>query len=172
LIFLLYFFTLNLPEKSNDQIADRSYLIRNGESIKTTETADMSTHATATFEMKSWNEKPYNEIEGLPKLTRASVTKSFKGDIEGEGTLEYLMMYRADGSASFVGLERIVGRFGGRSGSFVLQHSGTFEGGVAKATYFVVPGSGTGELRGLRGEGSFASGHAQDYPMTLDYDFE
>lgn len=132
----------------------------------------MSTHATATFEIKSWDEKPYNEIEGLPKLSRASVAKSFKGDIEGEGTLEYLMMYRADGSASFVGLERIVGRVSGRSGSFVLQHSGVFEGGVAKATYFVVPGSGTGDLLGLRGEGSFASGHAQDYPMTLDYDFE
>lgn len=100
------------------------------------------------------------------------MVKSFKGDIEGEGTLEYLMMYCIDGSASFVGLERIVGHLGGRAASFVLQHSGTFAGGVAKATYFVVPGSGTGELSGLRGEGSFASGHAQEYPMTLDYDFE
>jgi hypothetical protein len=136
------------------------------------ETTNMNMHATATFEMKSWDEKPYNEIEGLPKFTRASVTKSFKGDVEGEGALEYLMMYRADGSASFVGLERIVGRLGGRSGSFVLQHSGVFEGGVAKAAYFVVPGSGTGELRGLRGKGDFASGHADEYPMTLDYDFE
>ena len=132
----------------------------------------MSTHAIATFSMKHWDEKPYNEIEGLPKLTRASVAKSFKGDIEGEGTLEYLMMYRPDGSASFVGLERIVGRLGGRSGSFVLQHSGVFEGGLAKAAYFVVSGSGTGELRGLHGEGSFASGHAQEYPMTLDYNFD
>lgn len=132
----------------------------------------MNTHAIAAFEVKSWSEKPYNEIEGLPKLTRASVAKSFKGDIEGEATLEYLMMYRVDGSASFIGLERIVGRLGNRSGSFVLQHSGAFESGVAKATYFVVPGSGTGELSGLRGEGSFAAGHAQEYPMTLDYDFE
>jgi hypothetical protein len=37
------------------------------------------------------------------------VTKSFSGDIEGEGTLEYLMAYREDGSASFVGLERVEG---------------------------------------------------------------
>lgn len=44
------------------------------------------------------------------------------------------MVYREDGSASFVGLKRVVGRVGGRSGSFVLQHSGTFEGGIAKAT--------------------------------------
>jgi hypothetical protein len=172
LTFLLYFFTLSLPGKSIDKSAGRIHSVQNREPVKTKETANMSTHATATFEIKSWDEKPYNEIEGLPKLTRASVTKSFKGDIEGEGTLEYLMMYRADGSASFIGLERVVGRLGGRSGSFVLQHSGTFEGGVAKATYFVVLGSGTGDLRGLRGEGSFASAHAQQYPMTLDYDFE
>lgn len=131
----------------------------------------MRTHATATFEVKSWDEKPYNEMEGGPKLTRARVAKSFEGDIEGEGTLEYLMIYRDDGSASFVGLERVVGSVGKRSGSFVLQHSGTFEGGTTKATWSVVPGSGTGDLRGLRGDGGFASAHAQRYPMTLDYDF-
>ena len=132
----------------------------------------MSKRATATFQVKSWDEKPYNEIDEGPKLTRTSVTKSFRGDIEGEGTLEYLMIHRDDGSASFVGLERVVGRVGDRSGSFVLQHSGTFEGGTAKATWFVVPGSGTGDLRGLRGEGGFASAHAEDYPITLEYDFE
>ena len=132
----------------------------------------MRAKAIAAFEIKSWSEKPYNEGTGLPKLTHASVAKSFLGDIEGESTLQYLMMYREDGSASFVGLERIVGRLGERSGSFVLQHIGTFEGGVAKAHYVVVPGSGTGELRGLRGEGNFALGHAQQYPLLLDYDFE
>ncbi len=132
----------------------------------------MSKRATATFQVKSWDEKPYDEIDEGPKLTRASVTKSFRGDIEGEGTLEYLMIHRDDGSASFVGLERVVGRVGDRSGSFVLQHSGTFEGGTAKVTWFVVPGSGTGDLRGLRGEGGFASAHAEDYPITLEYDFE
>ena len=132
----------------------------------------MTVHATATFEVKAWEEKPYDESDEGPKLTRASVTKSFSGDIEGEGTVEYLMIHRDDGSASFVGLERVVGRVGDRSGSFVLQHTGTFEGGTAKTTWFVVPGSGTGDLRGLRGEGGFASAHAERYSITLDYDFE
>ncbi len=132
----------------------------------------MSTHATATFQVKSWDEKPYNEIDDVPKLTRVSVSKSFSGDIEGEGTLEYLMIQHDDGSASFVGLERVVGRVGDRSGSFVLQHTGTFEEGTAKDAFSVVPGSGTGDLRGLRGEGSFAAAHAENYPITLDYDFE
>lgn len=71
-----------------------------------------------------------------------------------------------------MGLEHVVGRIGGRSGSFVLQHSGTFQAGTAKATWSVVAGSGTGELHSLRGEGGFASGHQERYPMTLDYAFE
>lgn len=132
----------------------------------------MRKQAKATFDIKSWDEKTYNEIEGAPKLTRASVTKSYQGDIEGEGKVEYLMMYRTAGSASFTGLERVTGSIGGRSGSFVLQHTGTFEDGVAKVTLSVIPGSGTEDLRGLSGEGKFSVGHKPPYSMTLDYGFE
>ena len=65
----------------------------------------MSTHATAVFEIKTWDEKPYQEIEGGSKLTRASVTKAYRGDITGDATSESLMFYRADGSAVFAGIE-------------------------------------------------------------------
>jgi len=129
----------------------------------------MTKTANARFAIKSWDELPYNEGKDLPKLTRATVTKTFTGDLEGEGRLEYLMMYRSDGSATFVGLERVVGRLAGMTGSFVLQRIGAFEGGVAKETYSVVPGSGTGDLRGLSGEGSSAVGHGMEHPMTLSY---
>jgi len=47
----------------------------------------MKTHAKATFALNGWAEKPYNEMNGLPKLTRATVTKSYQGDITGEGSL-------------------------------------------------------------------------------------
>ena len=66
----------------------------------------------------------------------------FTGDIAGGGHVEYLMMYRSEGSASFVGLERVVGHLAGKAGSFVLQRTGVFEDGVAKESDFVVPGSG------------------------------
>lgn len=138
----------------------------------TEEGAALKMHAKATFAINAWDEKPYNEMNGLPKLTRASVTKAYQGDIKGEGELEYLMMYRDDGSASFIGLERVVGSVDGRSGSFVLQHSGTFKGGLATVTLLVVSGSGTGDLSGLRGKGEFAVGHQQPYSLTLDFDFE
>jgi hypothetical protein len=132
----------------------------------------MKKRATAMFAIKGWDEKPYNEAAGQPKLTRASVTKTFTGDLEGESQLEYLMMYRADGTASFVGLERVQGRLGGRSGSFVLQRTGVFDGTLAKESYTVVAGSGTEELAGLRGKGSSAAGHAKENQMTLEYEVD
>jgi hypothetical protein len=107
----------------------------------------MKTTANARFAITSWDEKPYSEGQDLPRLTRASVTKSFTGDIEGEGHVEYLMMYRNDGSAAFVGLERVIGQINGKAGTFVLQRTGVFEGGQAKEDYSVIPGSATGEFR-------------------------
>lgn len=114
----------------------------------------------------NWDEKSYSEGPGLPKLTRASVTKTYTGEIAGEGHVEYLMMYRSDGSATFVGLERITGRIAGRTGSFVLQRTGVFEGGQAKESYAVIPGSATGELLGLAGEGVSAVGHGMEHPLS------
>jgi hypothetical protein len=130
----------------------------------------MTKTANARFAIKKWDEKPYSEEPGQPRLTRASVTKTYTGDIEGDGQVEYLMMYRSDGSAVFVGLERVLGRIGGKTGTFVLQRTGVFEGGQARESYFVIPGSGTGDLQGLAGDGSSAVGHGLEHPLTLSYE--
>ena len=132
----------------------------------------MKKSANARFAIKRWDEKSYSEGPDLPKLTRASVTKTFTGDLEGEAQVEYLMMYRSDGSASFVGLERFVGRIAGKNGTFVLQRTGVFESGQAKESYSVIPGSATGDLRGLRGDGSSAVGHGTEYPFVLNYELD
>src|SRR5881396_2159598 len=129
----------------------------------------MKNVATSRFTIKSWDEKPYSEGQDLPKLTRAAVTKTFTGDVAGEGHVEYLMMYRSDGSATFVGLERVTGQVAGKAGTFVFQRTGIFENGVAKETFTVIPNSGTGELRSLRGEGTSEVGHGSEYPLTLNY---
>lgn len=130
----------------------------------------MTKTANARFVIKTWDEKPYNQAEDRPKLTRASVTKTYTGDIEGEGQVEYLMMYRSDGSATFVGLEQIVGRIGGKAGTFVLERTGEFEGGLAKESYSVIAGSGTGDLKNLLGDGSSAVGHGMEHSFTLSYE--
>ena len=132
----------------------------------------MSKRAEATFAIKSWDETPYDEADIGPKLKRVRVTKTFEGDFTGEATLEYLMVQRDDGTGHFVGLERLVGTLDGRSGSFLLQHDGTFENEVARTTWSVVPRSGTDGLRGLRGQGTFESAHAERYPWSLDFDVE
>jgi Protein of unknown function (DUF3224) len=133
----------------------------------------MSQHAKAMFRIQSWKENPILPDEGL-KLSQASVTQSIEGDIAGQGTIEYLMSYREDGSASYVGLQRVVGTLGGRSGSFVLLGHGGYDhvAGKATMTWSVAPGSGTGELRGLTGEGSAVATHTPPGTLTLTYEFE
>jgi len=131
----------------------------------------MQETAQARFAITKWDENALSEGDGLPRLTRASVVKTFTGDIEGEGHVEYLMMYRPDGTAAFVGLERVAGRIGSRTGTFVLQRAGVFEDGLAKESYSVIAGSATGDLLGLRGAGTSAVGHGMGHPFELDYEF-
>jgi hypothetical protein len=132
----------------------------------------MKNSANARFAIKSWDEQPYGEGPDQPRLTRASVTKTYTGEIEGEGQVEYLMMYRSDGSAAFVGLERVVGRIAGKTGTFVLQRTGVFENGQAKESYSVIAGSATGDLQGLVGDGRSAVGHGLEHPFTLSYQLD
>jgi len=79
---------------------------------------------------------------------------------------------RADKSASLVSMQRFRGKLAGRPGTFVLQGSEVIENGKITGTWFVVPGSGTGELRGLRGEGGFEGQFGKGSRGTLDYWFE
>jgi hypothetical protein len=133
----------------------------------------MTERVRSTFKIEGWDESPYAENEDGGKLSRASVRQSISGDIEGEGSVEWLMCYRPDKTAEFVGLQRIDGRLAGRSGSFaLLQTDGSFDGTVARGRLEVVPGSGTGELRGLRGQGEFSAPHGSEASVTLDLDFE
>ena len=131
----------------------------------------MGTHAAGTFEIDSWEEEPFDEREGA-RLTRTRLTKTFYGDVGGESTAELLMAYAAEeGSAAYVGFERLVGSVHGRSGSFVLHHTASSGGtsGEPSATSSVVPGSGTGELRGLRGEARIINEPDGGHSFELDY---
>ena len=89
--------------------------------------------ATGRFTIKGWDEQPWAELEGAPKLTQARVTSAYGGDLEGEGTSGLLMLYDND-DATYSGYERVVGTLGGRSGSFVLRLQGGFEHGAARSS--------------------------------------
>ena len=130
------------------------------------------THATGRIDVKTYEPQPYEEVADGPNLVEIHVTETFSGDIEGEGVVRFLQAVRTDESASFVGIERVTGSIDGRRGSFLLQDAGTLEGQTVKGDWFVIPGSGTGELTGLRGEGGFTAQLGQHASITLDYWFE
>ena len=48
-------------------------------------------------------------------------------------------------------MEHFKGSVSGKSGSFVLQHSGVMNKGDAQLTVTIVPDSGTGDLAGISG---------------------
>src|SRR5258708_26367612 len=85
-----------------------------------------SMRATASFQITKSEEMAYSEREGVT-LKRSSMVKFYKGDLQGEGRLEYLVCVREDGSANYVGMANIEGRIGDRSGSFLLHYSGVYE---------------------------------------------
>lgn len=130
------------------------------------------TRATGRIEVDSYEPEPYEEPADGPQLVEIHVKERFVGDIEGDGVVRFLQAIRADGSAGFVGIERVTGRIGDRRGSFLLQDAGTLEGTSVTGEWFVIPGSGTDQLVGLRGEGGFAAELGQHASITLDYWFE
>ena len=129
-------------------------------------------HATGKIDVQKYEPTPYDQPADGPALFRIHVEESFSGDISGSGVAEFLQTARSESEASFVGVERVTGTLGGRAGTFVFQDQGTLKDSTVSGTWFVAPGSGTGELAGLRGEGGFTAALGQSAEITLDYWFE
>jgi Protein of unknown function (DUF3224) len=125
------------------------------------------TRFSGDFQVASWDESTYDERDGA-RLTRASVTQHFRGDIDGEGTAEWLMAYQPSGTARFVGRQLVDGEMAGRRGTFVLETIGDFDGAMARWEARVVPGSPTGELTDLTGAGKFEAPHGSQAFYELE----
>jgi hypothetical protein len=128
--------------------------------------------ASGTFELLSGGEDAYREDPGGPRLTRAKGTQRFGGGIEGNGSVDWLICYRPDKSARFVGLQRIDGRIGHRSGSFVLEATSTHDGKASTGSWTVIEGTGTGDLAGISGVGGFEAPGGPKVQYHLDYELE
>jgi hypothetical protein len=129
------------------------------------------TRAKAKVTVQSSEAKPYDQTAS-PALLEVRLSETFTGDLDGESPVQALQVLRDDHSASLVSVQRFRGKLGGRQGTFVLQGQEIVESGKIKATWFVVPGSGTGGLSGLRGEGGFEGDFGKGSDATLDYWFE
>jgi hypothetical protein len=125
-------------------------------------------HARGTFEVKL---TPQPADSGAPAVGRMSIDKQFHGDLEATSKGQMLAAVTSvKGSAGYVAIEQVTGSLRGRSGTFVLQHSGTMTRGTPQQIVSVVPDSGTGELVGLTGTMTItiADGkHSYDFEYTL-----
>jgi hypothetical protein len=105
--------------------------------------------AEAKISVQSSEAKSYDQTAS-PSLMEIRLSETFTGDINGEATVRALQVLREDQSASLVSEQRFRGKLGGRQGTFVLQGQEIVENGKIKATWFVVPESGTGDLSGYQ----------------------
>jgi Protein of unknown function (DUF3224) len=127
--------------------------------------------AKTKITVQSSEAEPYDQTVS-PALVEIRLRETFTGDIEGESPVRALQVRRDDRTASLVSVQRFRGRLGGRRGTFVLQGSEIVDRGKIEAKWFVVPGSGTGDLSGLRGEGGFEGEFGRGSDGTLEYWFE
>lgn len=131
----------------------------------------MKLSASAVFHITDGYEESFSKNENGQKLTTGKFFIFYEGELSGESVLMELKNYLNEKKASVYGLERFTGELAGKSGSFVLEHSGIFENGTLTSTKKIVVGSGTNELAGLRGEAVFNSGKTKEFHLKLDYWF-
>ena len=125
-------------------------------------------HASGPFTVQLAPLPAYNQDPGAA-LSRMSIDKRFEGALEATSRGE--MLATRDGDAGgYVAIERVTGTLDGRRGSFVLQHSSTMDADGQHQHVQVAPGSGTGDLAGLRGRMSISildGRHAYAFDYTL-----
>jgi hypothetical protein len=131
----------------------------------------MAARVSGELSVTDWNEETFLERDA-GKLTKARVVQELSGDIQGTTTIIWLLAYRPDETADFVGMQQIEGTLDGRSGSFVVTSRGTFDGERAAAAWTIVSGSGTDALSGISGSGSFDAPHGGQATYELSFELE
>lgn len=130
----------------------------------------MTDRARGSFDVQLKQLEAYETEAGTP-LARRSIDKQFHGDLQATSKGEMLSTSTSvPSSAGYVAIERVQGTLHGRSGTFVLQHSGTLNRGTQSLTISVVPDSGTDELVGLNGTMALIivdGAHEYDFTYSL-----
>lgn len=134
------------------------------------------TTATITITGKTWDEARDGEVDAQHAIAQAKFTTEWTGDMTGTSTCWLLISYVAGAAdkpetleGPYVGYEQVDATVDGRHGTFVLAASGEHTGAVARTRVTIVAGSGTEELEGITGSGSYAA-DAMQYTLTLDYE--
>ncbi len=125
-------------------------------------------HATGPFDVKM---VPQDDKAG-DGLSRMLLDKQYHGDLEGSAKGQMLTGgISASKSGAYVAIEKFTGTLQGRSGTFILHHTGIMTRGTPDLTILVAPDSGTGQLEGITGKMTIniaADGkHSYDLEYTL-----
>jgi hypothetical protein len=129
----------------------------------------MGTVVRIPFEVTGWEPEPLPLGEpGEVALGRVTLRKAFSGPMTGTSVVAMTSAAVGDAPAGYVALELVTGTLEGRSGTFVLQHSGVVDGADARAGGVVLPGTATGGLAGLRGTAELTHDESGAV-LTLDY---
>ncbi len=115
----------------------------------------MKATVNGTYRTTLWREQDYARVSSAPRLAVAEKEIALEGDLRGKGVLRYSIVYVSEGQSTFTGYVRLTGQLDGREGTFVVEDSGKGTHEKADATWRVVEGSGTGDLAGLRGGGTW-----------------
>jgi Protein of unknown function (DUF3224) len=133
----------------------------------------MTQRASGSFDVKVTPQKPDSEVAKAANFGRLTIDKQFHGDLEATSKGEMIgAQTEVQGSAGYVAMERVTGTLQSRHGSFVLQHSGTMNRSVMELSVTVVPDSGTGELKGMRGKMAIIIAPDGTHSYELDYTLE
>ena len=126
--------------------------------------------ASGPFEVTMTPAGP-SDKDGVTRTARMLLDKRYAGALAAEGKGQMLSAVTdTEGSAAYVAIERITGTVHGKSGSFVIQHSGTMRAGERQLAIRIVPDSGTCELAGISGTMAIrmeGSKHFYDLDYTL-----
>ncbi|MFF8899440.1 DUF3224 domain-containing protein [Streptomyces lydicus] len=132
----------------------------------------MPTRTTGHFTFANWEERTVSPDGTSPTLACASVTNAYSGGITAATTTcEYVIVYRPDKTGTFTGMQALTGGLDGREGAFAVEERGWFDTeGAVHCTFEVVAGSGTGDLAGLGGTGSYTARQGEpSVAYTFDY---
>ena len=130
----------------------------------------MGTVVRIPFEVTGWEPEPL-ELggDGAVTFSRVTLRKTFSGPMTGTSVVAMTAATVGAAPAGYVAVEQVTGTLEGRAGGFVLQHTGVVDGAGQRTSGLVLPGTGIGELAGLRGTVELV--HDQGGAvLTLDYE--
>ena len=124
-------------------------------------------HASGPFDVRT---DPIDEKSPDPLLGRFSLDKQYHGELNGTGTGQMLTAgTTVKGSGAYVAIEKVSGSLSGRTGTFVLQHTGFMSGGNFQLNITIVPDSGTGQLGGIAGKMIITIAEGGKHSYELEY---